>query len=417
MSEQPIKNKKIDSLAGAPTPQNTPSSTAPISSHAQVPMVSTIEEEKFKRDRVAATISAASIFDSNPRLVSMIEGKLGKLIGRSSGYIESLPATVRRRITGLRGLQKEHSKLEAQFQEEVLQLEKKYFAKFTPLYEKRAKIVNGLEEPTEEEVAAGTEPEPEQETDDKKLIKENEREEEVAEIPKGIPEFWLSSMKNNTLLAGTMTERDEAALKYLTDIRLSYLDTPGFRLHFEFAENDIFTNKEITKTYYYRDENGYGGDFIYDHAEGDKINWKEDKNLTVRMESKKQRNKNTKQTRVVKRIVPTESFFNFFTPPKPPEDFDEDEDDQEDMEDRLELDYQLGEDIKEKLITRAVDWFTGEARQFEGMVDMENDFEDEEDDEEEDDMSDEDHEEEDEESDEEGNETKHKNEAAECKQS
>ncbi|KAF8244780.1 NAP-domain-containing protein [Wilcoxina mikolae CBS 423.85] len=405
MSEQPIKNKKVDSLAGAPTPQNTPSSAAPISSHAQQPNVSTIEEEKL--DRAAA----ASIFASNPALVSMIEGKLGKLVGRSSGYIESLPAPVRRRITGLRGVQKEHSKLEAQFQEEVLQLEKKYFAKFTPLYEKRAKIVNGLEEPTEEEVVAGKEDEG-SDTEDAK-----EKKEESTETMTGVPEFWLSAMKNNALLAETITERDEAALKHLTDIRLSYLDTPGFKLHFVFADNEFFTNKEITKTYYYQDENGYGGDFIYDHAEGDKINWKDGKDLTVRIESKKQRNKNTKQTRVVKRTVPTESFFNFFTPPKPPTDFDEDEEDQDDIEDRLELDYQLGEDIKEKLIPRAIDWFTGEARQFEGMGDgMEGEFEDD-DDEEDEDLSDDDRDEDDEESDDENDGTKPKHEAAECKQS
>jgi len=407
MSEQPIKNKKVDSLAGAPTPQNTPSSAAPISSHAQQPNVSTIEEEKL--DRAAA----ASIFASSPALVSMIEGKLGKLVGRSSGYIESLPEDVRRRITGLRGVQKEHSKLEAQFQEEVLQLEKKYFAKFTPLYETRAKIVNGLEEPTEEAVRAGKEDEEEDEEEKNK----GDKKEGSTEVMKGVPEFWLSAMKNNVLLAETITERDESALKYLTDIRLSYLDTPGFRLHFQFAENEFFTNKEITKTYYYQDENGYGGDFIYDHAEGDKIDWKEGKDLTVRIESKKQRNKTTKQTRVVKRTVPTESFFNFFNPPKPPTEFDEDDEDQEDIEERLELDYQLGEDIKEKLIPRAIDWFTGEARQFEGMGgDMEGDFEDE-DDEDEDDISDDDRDEDDEESDEEGDGTKPKHEAAECKQS
>jgi nucleosome assembly protein 1-like 1 len=217
----------------------------------------------------------------------MIEGKLGKLVGRSSGYIESLPENVRHRITGLRGVQKEHSKLEAQFQEEVLQLEKKYFAKFTPLYETRAKIVNGLEEPTEEAVRAGKEDEEEDEEERNK----GDKKEESAEVMKGVPEFWLSAMKNNVLLAETITERDESALKHLTDIRLSYLDTPGFRLHFQFAENEFFTNKEITKTYYYQDENGYGGDFIYDHAQGDKIDWKEGKDLTVRIESKKQRNK------------------------------------------------------------------------------------------------------------------------------
>lgn len=94
----------------------------------------------------------------------------------------------------------------------------------------------------------------------------------------------------------------------------------------------------------------------------------------------------TKQTRVVKKTVPTESFFNFFDPPKAPK--EEDEDAASDIEERLELDYQLGEDIKEKLIPRAIDWFTGEALQFEELDDdlEEGDFEDE-DDEEDDDLS------------------------------
>lgn len=89
---------------------------------------------------------------------------------------------------------------------------------------------------------------------------------------------------------------------------------------------------------------------------------------------------------MVKKTVPTESFFNFFSPPKAPS--DEDDDISSDIEERLELDYQLGEDIKEKLIPRAIDWFTGEALQFEQIDDYdEGEFEDE-DDEEEDDLSD-----------------------------
>ncbi|OCL03847.1 NAP-domain-containing protein [Glonium stellatum] len=399
MSE-PIRNKKLDSIT-APTPQNTPANAAPISSRAQQPGVASIKEEEL--DRAAA----ATLFAQNPGLVSMMQAKLGSLVGRSSGYIESLPASVRRRVAGLKGIQKEHSKLEADFQEEVLQLEKKYFAKFTPLYEKRAKIVNGGTEPTEEEVKVG-----EQQDEDDEDGAPEEKNDDAGENVKGIPEFWLSAMKNQVSLAEMITDRDEGALKYLTDIRMEYLDRPGFRLIFEFAENEYFTNKTITKTYFYQEENGYGGDFIYDHAEGDKIEWKAGKDLTVRIESKKQRNKNTKQTRVVKKTVPTESFFNFFAPPKPPAD---DDDATSDIEERLELDYQLGEDIKEKLIPRAIDWFTGEALQFESLEDYdEGEFEDE-DDEEEDDLSDD--RDEDDDSDEGDDGTKPKQETAECKQS
>lgn len=353
--------------------------------------------------------AAASIFAQNPKLVQMIQGRLGSLVGRSSGYIESLPTQVKKRVAGLKGIQKEHSKLEAEFQEEVLQLEKKYFAKFTPLYEKRAAVVNGTTEPTEQEIEAGEEDD--EEDDDEETTGAAEKAEKPAEsneAVKGIPEFWLSAMKNQISLAEMITDRDEGALKHLTDIRMEYLDKPGFRLIFEFDENEYFTNKTITKTYFYQNESGYGGDFIYDHAEGDKINWKEGKDLTVRVEQKKQRNKSkslslqtspshigykqltwiktdTKQTRIVKKTVPTESFFNFFSPPNAPS--EEDDDAASDIEERLELDYQLGEDIKEKLIPRAIDWFTGEALAFEEMDEEDFDEEDFEDDDDEDDLS------------------------------
>lgn len=105
----------------------------------------------------------------------------------------------------------------------------------------------------------------------------------------------------------------------------------------------------------------------------------------------------TKQTRIVKKTVPTESFFNFFSPPKAPT--EDDDDAASDIEERLELDYQLGEDIKEKLIPRAIDWFTGEALAFEELDedDLEDyDEDDDEDDDDDDDQDDDDEEESDE---------------------
>lgn len=271
-----------------PSPLTPSSRVSPVSRKVchlfHLPAVGGVSDRRSAEN--LDTAAAASLFARNPALVSMIQGKLGQLVGRSSGYIESLPVVVRRRVAGLKGIQKEHAKLEAQFQEEVLELEKKYFAKFTPLYQRRATIVNGGVEPTDGEVEAGKE-------DEEEENKEGEEEEkkDESEPMNGIPEFWLSAMKNQISLAEMITDRDEEALKQLTDIRMEYLDRPGFRLIFEFSENEFFTNKTISKTYYYKDENGYGGDFIYDHADGSKIEWKADKDLTLRLESKKQRNK------------------------------------------------------------------------------------------------------------------------------
>ena len=135
---------------------------------------------------------------------------------------------------------------------------------------------------------------PEKEEDDEAEEEEEQKPEvktDEADDTKGVPEFWLSAMKNQVSLAELITEQDEKALRQLTDIRMEYLDRPGFKLIFEFSTNDFFSNKTLSKTYFYREENGYGGDFIYDHAEGEAIDWKPNKDLTVRVESKKQRNK------------------------------------------------------------------------------------------------------------------------------
>lgn len=309
-----------------------------------------------ERDNIASALA------SNPQLVSMIQGKLGNLVGKSSGYVESLPAPVRRRINGLKGVQAEHAKLEASFQEEILALEKKYLQKYQPLYDRRAQIVAGSLEPSEEEVNVGLEDE---EEDEKEESAEETEETSTDADVQGVPEFWLTAMRNVISLSEMITARDEEALKHLADIRMSYLDKPGFKLTFTFSQNDFFTNEVLSKTYYYQEEAGYGGDFVYDHADGDEISWKEGKDLTVRYETKKQRNKNTKQTRVVKKTVPVESFFNFFKPPSVPE--DDADDVASDIDERLELDYQIGEDIKEKLIPRAVDWFTGAALAYEEL--------------------------------------------------
>ena len=60
----------------------------------------------------------------------------------------------------------------------------------------------------------------------------------------------------------------------------------------------------------------------------------------------------TNRTRVIRRSKPTESFFNFFTPPTQPDDDDQDDIDEDELvelEESLEMDYQLGQDLKERV--------------------------------------------------------------------
>ena len=119
---------------------------------------------------------------------------------------------------------------------------------------------------------------------------------------KGVPDFWLTAMKTNEVLAEEVikfykplsllsihhsfgvkdlllllllsmlcvvlivelcftvplvqiTERDEEALKHLKDIKWCRIDDPkGFKLEFFFDTNSYFKNSVLTKTYHMIDD-------------------------------------------------------------------------------------------------------------------------------------------------------------------
>lgn len=94
-------------------------------------------------------------------------------------------------------------------------------------------------------------------------------------------------MKNQIFFVEMIIDCDEGVFKFLIDICMEYFDKFGFCLIFEFVENEFFINKIIIKIYYYQNESGYGGDFIYDYVEGDKIDWKVGQDFIVCIEQKK----------------------------------------------------------------------------------------------------------------------------------
>lgn len=388
---KPKSSMKIDN---APTPHNTPASVLnnsylrngnPVKNNNDIPTTISEEDLQSALENVSLEEKRHVMKEGNPLndagvsglLFQSIQDKLGDLIGTDSGYLDNLSNSVKERILGLKSLQVDLYDLEKQFQIEMFELENKYLNLYKPLYEKRFEIINGLKEPTKEQIMIG------QENEDKIEIssddsKDNDKESKDA--VKGIPAFWLTALENLPIVNETITDRDAEVLNYLEDIRIEYLTEgkPGFKLIFKFdsKENPFFTNEYLVKTYYYQSELGYSGDFIYDHAEGDVINWVNNaSNVTVEVEMRKQRNKTTKQVRTIEKLTPIESFFNFFDPPKMTittndDDNDNNTNEEEDEEDsdleaRLALDYSIGEQLKDKLIPRAVDWFTGTALEFE----------------------------------------------------
>ena len=96
----------------------------------------------------------------------------------------------------------------------------------------------------------------------------------------------------------------------------------GFTLHFHFGPNDYFSNTVLTKNYELKCE---PEDLSFEGPEiikctGCQIDWKPNKNITVKQIKKKQKHKAKGNIRTITKQVKADSFFNFFDPPAVPDD-------------------------------------------------------------------------------------------------
>jgi len=250
----------------------------------------------------------------NPQVLAAIQGKLGTIVGMPSGYIQSLPKVVKRRLKALKKLQNEAIQIESKFYEEVHELECKYAAKYAPLYDRRKEIVNGATEPTDSDCDWPSDEEEEDEEDDEKLAQEDmknklavedetkadseKEKEKEEESPSGVPQFWLTIFKNVDMLSEMVQEHDEPILQHLQDIKVNFSQSSplGFTLEFYFDSNDYFTNTLLTKEYTLRGEPDENDPFSFEGPEiikckGCEIDWKKGKNVTVKLIKKIQKHK------------------------------------------------------------------------------------------------------------------------------
>lgn len=116
-SNVPISGSNIT----APTPQNTPLTQAPLAVGLSRPTVPDISEDNEPDDDDADP----EINAIQARMLDMVQGKLSSLVGKSSGYIESLPLEVKLNVEALKGVQVKQIELQNKYKRECLELEKK----------------------------------------------------------------------------------------------------------------------------------------------------------------------------------------------------------------------------------------------------------------------------------------------------
>jgi len=308
--------------------------------------------------------------------------------------ISTLPTVVKNRVKALKKLQMGVLNAESEYYKEVHQLDVKYQRVYDQINLQRADVVSGKHEPAGDDIDWPSDKEDEEDEAEKLT---NGVEEialtDYTDSTVGIPKFWLHVFKtgNEESLMGLVEPHDEPVLEYLRDVTvaLNSPDNTGFTLTFHWRENNpFFTNSSLTKTYILRDVPDPEEPLAYDGPEiisckGCTIDWIEGQDATkktMKVKKLKARKgaKGSPEKTVVKEIA-ADSFFNFFSPPTVPED-GKAEISGEDQA-LLAIDFDVGFAIKEKLIPRAILYFTGEVFDDDDFEDCED--EDEEDDEEE----------------------------------
>ncbi|KAF4010018.1 hypothetical protein G4228_001030, partial [Cervus hanglu yarkandensis] len=277
----------------------------------------------------------------NPQVLAALQERLDNVSHTPSSYIETLPKAVKRRINALKQLQ-------------------------------RREFITGDVEPTDAESEWHSENEEEDklagDMKNKAVIAEKEAAAAEEPNPKGIPEFWFTIFRNVDMLSELVQEYDEPILKHLQDIKVKFSD-PGqpmsFVLEFHFEPNDYFTNSVLTKTYKMKSEPDKADPFSFEGPEivdcdGCTIDWKKGKNVTVKTIKKKQKHKGRGTVRTITKQVPNDSFFNFFSPLRGEPGRGRNGGD-EDSEFTLASDFEIGHFFRERIVPRAVLYFTGEA--------------------------------------------------------
>ncbi|CAN1799250.1 Nucleosome assembly protein 1;2, partial [Linum perenne] len=229
--------------------------------------------------------------------------------------------------------QDSHDVLEAKYFNELDAVEAKYQLLFQPLYSQRYEIVNGTVEDGGD-----------------LIIVIRPLSELIWFTEKGVADFWLIALKSDEVLSPKINERDEGALQYLQDIRWNRVKGhKGFKLDFEFGTNPFFINSVLSKTYVVVKETEINT--TIEKAIGTEIKWYPGMSLVVKdEETKTKKHKKTEEE--------CESFFNFFNPPQDDKSLDDDA--VEKLRKLMELDYEIGCHVREKIIPHAVSMYIEE---------------------------------------------------------
>lgn len=182
--------------------------------------------------------------------------------------------SLKQKLVAIRNIVVKRLALEKEFKTQQFKLESKYEELYKPYYQKRAKIVEGTQEVTVDDI--------------KEQLSQVSLQDVVApEVEKGIPNFWLTCIKHTTQFESLVNPNDEKVLAYLRDVTCDFKDNGSFILYFWFDKNPHFDHEVLTKEHILDPQK-----LSISKIVSTKIEWKsEDLNPTVEKKKKKLKSK------------------------------------------------------------------------------------------------------------------------------
>jgi len=214
----------------------------------------------------------------------------------------ALPKAQQKRVRATKFLETQCEAIDKELHQKIFELTESFQPRYNALRAKRAEIIKGTYEPTDEEapedegiqggpgdtddeepaVVEVTEEDGDKKdtTEEHKVVKvteedgDNKDDTEEHDGEKGLPSFWLQVFEHADI---SFEDADEPLLAALVDIRYENISSETFRLVFEFAENEYISNKTLSVTFTPPDEDE---DEEVGELVGCDIDWKEGKKLT-----------------------------------------------------------------------------------------------------------------------------------------
>lgn len=276
--------------------------------------------------------------------------------------------SLKKKLVAMKNIVVKRLQIEKEFKDLHNKLEAKYEATYKPIYEKRAKIIDGTEVINSQDIQEGMA---------KLNIKDSSEPEDNKEV--GIPEYWGKAITNTDQFGQITNDKDKKILKHLTNVTADIKETGDFTLNFYFSPNEYFEHNLLTREHILNQK-----DNSIEKIVSTEIAWKsEEMNPTVEKKTKKIKNKKTKDVKTVTKTEEVPSFFSFFknydVSGKTKDKDDEEDEDEEDEFEIISEEYEVALFVKEELIPYSIEYYLDMNKN--DMEDFDEDEEDEEDDE------------------------------------